>query len=224
MTQLPRSMKLTISIAVLTLLLGAHAHAQSASQSVTNEDRGRACAVFGDTLPLLKAGGKREIPEPHQYSVFVGKTWQTERLHARERELSNLLSADELVGLEVLDTLGWRDLYAPKGYEERPIDVATAGTISDLKIQSILRDVVKGAVPDLSAAGTIVVVYLEPGLSVKLGTMLGGKHFSTYHNEFNRAGKAIRYVVVPYDPSLKTAAERGLAGFVSAVLDPGCSS
>ncbi len=198
-------------------------HTSSPTQSVVNEDRGRACIVVGNTLPGMR--GERSIVEPQQYSIFLGKGWAADSLRARESNLSNLLSnVSDTAQVGYLEQFGWKNLYSVSDYEEMLIDVGEGGFVSDLRIQSILSGMVTDTPIARRGGDTTYVIYLEPALTSTLGPIVGGKHYFAYYNALNRSGIRIRYVVVPYEENLRTAMRRALIGFISAVFQPDCQS
>jgi hypothetical protein len=194
------------------------------TRSVVNEDRGRACIVPGGTQILAKPSSKF-IVEPQQYSIFLGKGWESDNLRAREPELANLFSdIFDPVRLKTLEQFGIKSSFSSTNYEEKLIDVGTRGSISDLQIQSILTDYFKNFPPARPGDGTTFVVYLDADTSSTMADLVGGKHYAAYHNAFNAAGMKIRYVVVPYVEDLKAATRNAINAFLSATYDPDCTS
>ncbi len=193
------------------------------TQAVTNEDRGRACIVVGDTLPVRQSD--KSIFEPHQYSIFLGKGWAADALRARESVLSNLISnASDTIELDFFERSGGKSLYSVNNYEEKLIDVGEGGVVSDLQIQSGLSGIINDNPVARPGDDTIYVIYLEPALTSALGPIVGGKHYFAYHNAFNRSDARVRYLVVPFEENLRTARRRALIGFISAVFQSGCQS
>ena len=191
-------------------------------QSVTNDDRGRAFIIVGETQPL-SAGTNHDkvILEPQQNSIFLGRGWETPTLRAREPELGNLLAnIRDQAQLNTLDERGVKDLFAATTSQEKFDDVAGDRTISDLKIQSVLAGMLKDGSVQRPNASTIYVIFLDPGTRSTLGTMLAGKHYLAYHNFFNASGMKIHYVVVPFEANQKTAYQIALRAFLAAALNP----
>lgn len=191
------------------------------TRSVVNEDRGRACIVVDNTLPT-RQGAKLTV-EPQQYSIFLGNGWAADSLHSRESSLSNLLSnATDSVEVDYLAQFGWKSSYSVGNYEERLVEVGEGRTVSDLQIQSVLSDTVRDNPMARQADNITYIIYLEPSLVSTLGPIVGGKHYLAYYNAFNKSDLRLRYVVVPYEANLKTARQRALTAFLSAVLQPDC--
>lgn len=191
-------------------------------QSVTNEDRGRAFIITGDTQPLSPAAShRRVIVAPQQHSVFLGKGWETGSLRAREPELANLLAGiSDQTQLNALDQRGVKNVYAATASQERTDQVAGDRSISDLEIQSLLSGMLKDGSLKLPNPSTIYVIFLDPGLRSTLGTMIAGKHYLAYYNFFNASAMRIHYVVVPFEANRETASQVALRALLAAALNP----
>src|SRR6266404_1138721 len=115
------------------------------SQSVTNEDRGRAYIISGDMPPLFTSGNHdRVIAAPQQNSIFLGRGWETTPLRAREPELANLLAhISDQSQLSALDERGVKNFFAATSSQETFNDVAGDRLISDLAIQRVLAGMLK---------------------------------------------------------------------------------
>ena len=189
-------------------------------QSVTNDDRGRAFIITGETEPLpMPASHGRIIIEPQQNSIFLGNGWEASSLRASEPELANLLANIRDQGqLTTLNQYGMKNFFAATSAQER-IDVATDRSISDLQIQSVLEGMLKEGSLQRPNANTIYVVFLDPGMRSTLGGMIAGKHYVAYHNFFNAAGLKLHYVVVPFAANEKTAYQIALRAFLAAALN-----
>ena len=192
------------------------------TRSVFNEDRGRGCIVVDTSLPIRRR--EKISVEPQQYSIFLGKGWAADSLRTQETILSNLLSdVTDGVATDYLERSGWKTSYSVNNHEEKLGDLGQARTVSDLQIQGLLSDTIKDSQTGRQEDDIIYIVYLEPALASSLASIVGGKHYISYYNAFNRSEIRIRYVVVPYDEVLKTTRKNALAGFLSAVLQPDCS-
>jgi hypothetical protein len=192
------------------------------TQSVTNEDRGRAYIISGDT-PILSTSGNRDrvITEPQQNSIFLGRGWETTSLRAREPELANLLAhVSDQSQLTALDERGIRNFFAATSSQETFDDTAGDRPITDLAIQSVLAGMLKEGSLQRPNASTIYVIFLDPELHSTLGTMIAGKHYLAYHNFFNASGVKVHYVVVPFEANQKTAYQIALRAFLAAVVNP----
>jgi len=192
------------------------------TQSVTNDDRGRAYIISGEMQPLTAPGNRdRVIVEPQQYSVFLGKGWEKASLRSREPKLASLLAdISDQAELSALDERGMKNFFAATSSQEKSDDVAGDHTVSDLEIQSLLAGMLKEGSLQRPNASTIYVVFLDPEMHSTLGTMIAGKHYLAYHNFFNASGMKIHYVVVPFEANQKTAYHIALRAFLAAALNP----
>jgi hypothetical protein len=91
---------------------------------------------------------------------------------------------------------------------------------SDIRARAALAELVSSGSLPRSGPSTIYVIFLEPGLNSTIGTLTGRKHYLAYHHFFNIAGQRLHYVVVPYEPDLKTAQAIALRAFVAAAINP----
>ena len=210
----------------LSIVLGvATAHGQNPQlepieereQAVANEDGGRAWLVLPatGTAPVVIKAGAMGLGEVQQNSIFLGSGWSDQSLKPHRQGLSHLLlnlpAHPELQ--ELLDS--GINVYTPAFSLERP-DVAGNRSISDLEIQSILRD---GLKQGLSAnSRSLFVVFLDSGFRSTLGPLTAEKHYLAYHNYFNHAGTRVHYVVVPFEADPKAAYRNALRALVVAAL------
>jgi hypothetical protein len=199
----------------------SHESSDDQTQSVTNEDRGRAYIISGDMPALSNSGNHNKvIAEPQQNSIFLGRGWETASLRAREAELANLLAhVSDQSQLSALDERGIKNFFAATSSQETVDDVAGDRLISDLAIQSLLAGMIKEGSLQRPNASTIYVIFLDPELHSTLGTMIAGKHYLAYHNFFNSSGVKLHYVVVPFEANQKTAYQIALRAFLAAVLN-----
>ncbi len=192
------------------------------TQSVTNEDRGRAYLIAGD-MPILSTSGNHDkvIAEPQQNSIFLGRGWETTPLRVREPELANLLAhVSDQSQLSALDERGIKNFFSATSSQETYNGATGDRTISDLAIQGVLAAMLKEGSLQRPNASTIFVIFLDPELHSTLGTMIAGKHYLAYHNFFNASGVKVHYVVVPFEVNQKTAYQIALRAFLAAVLNP----
>lgn len=190
-------------------------------QSVTNEDRGRAYLISESTKPITPGHHANVIADPQQNSVFLGRSWRTASLRAREPELGELLAhiADPAL-LRTLDDCGIKNLFGTTSSQEKSDDVPSDRTISDLEIQTVLAGMIKEGSIQRPKASTIYVIFLDAETRSTLGAMIGGKHYLAYHNFFNSSGLKVHYVVVPFEANQKTAYQIALRAFLAAALNP----
>lgn len=190
-------------------------------QSVTNEDRGRAYIISGDTQPVTPGNHVAVISEPQQNSIFLGTGWRTASLRAREPELANLLAhISDQAQLSALDDSGIKNFFAATSSQEKSDDVAGDRTISDLEIQNVLAGMIREGSIQRPNASTIYVVFLDAETRSTLGAMIAGKHYLAYHNFFNASGLKVHYVVVPFESNQKTGYQTALRAFLAAALNP----
>jgi hypothetical protein len=222
-------MKLKLVILIIIAVVGG-AQAQQVKprespddqpQSVTNEDRGRAYIISGDTQPVTPGNHVRVISEPQQNSIFLGRAWRTTSLRTREPELANLLAhISDQSQLSALDESGIKNFFAATSSQEKSDDVAGDRTISDLEIQNVLAGMIREGSIQRPNANTIYVVFLDAETRSTLGAMIAGKHYLAYHNFFNASGLKVHYVVVPFVANQKTGYQIALRAFLAAALNP----
>jgi len=213
-------------LALLILILATIGHAQNPSQlepveereqAVQNEDGGRAWLVLPPRVaaPASIKARAMGISEVQQNSIFLGNGWTDQSLRQHEQTLSHLLlnlpAHPELQDL--LDS--GINVYAPAFSLEKP-DVAGNRALSDLEIQSILRDSLKQGLSVNRAS--LFVVFLDAGLRSTLGPLTAEKHYLAYHGYFNNAGARVHYVVVPFEAEPKAAYRNALRAFIVAAL------
>ena len=61
---------------------------------------------------------------------------------------------------------------------------------------------------------------LPPEISSTLGSMIGGKHFTAYHNFFHGEQGEVRHVVVPFEPQEKLAKQFAARALIETALNP----
>lgn len=220
-----------LKLVLLLILAGSSAlHAQQQksresaadqSQSVTNEDRGRAYIISGDTELIPTVGNHHGLVEPQQYSIFLGKGWESSSLRSREPELANLLAhITDQAQLSALDERGLKNFFAATSQTEKFNDIAGGRVVSDLEIQRQLSGMIADSSVQRPNANTIYVIYLSPEIRSTLGEMIAGKHYLAYRNFFNASGNRIQYVVVPFEQDQNTAYQIALRAFLAAALNP----
>jgi hypothetical protein len=196
-------------------------------QSVINEDGGRSFIIKPASAPLhgiIKPGSATEVDELDQDSVFLGSGWSTAELRAREPQLSSLLAnIGERAQRDEITQCGIENLFGPTTSQEK-LDVTSDRNISDLEIQSVLAGMLKEGSLPCPQAGTIYVVFLDPGLRSTLGALSAGKHYIAYHGFLNASGAKLHYVVVPFQSDPKAAYQIALRALVVAALNPTGSS
>jgi hypothetical protein len=189
-------------------------------QSVTNEDRGRAYIISGETQSVFAPGNHDAvISDPQQNSIFLGRGWANGSLRARESELANLLAhITDQAQLTALNERGIRNFFAATSSLEKLDDGAGERSISDLEIQKLLAGMIGDSSVQRPNANTIFVIYLGPEMHSTLGAMIAGKHYLAYRNAFNASEMKVHYVVVPFEANQKTAYQIALRAFLAAAL------
>jgi len=196
-------------------------------QSVVNEDGGRSFIIKPATVQLhgiIKSDNPAEVADLEQHSIFLGSGWAAPALRAQEPQLSSLLvNIREHAQLDELTQSGIKNLFGPATSQEK-LDVASDRNISDLEIQSVLAGMLKEGSMPRPNAGTIYVVFLDPGLHSTLGSLVAGKHYVAYHGFLNTSGAKIHYTVVPFQSDAQNAYQIALRALVVAALNPTASS
>lgn len=190
---------------------------------VFDDDGGRVFVVGRDAGALtgLLYHGGAVISEPRQYNIFLGGAWSEPALRRREPLFSNLLSEAGAGGEQLsLTGYGVRNVYAPSVSQEQPYEFSEEKTISDLQIRAALEEMFKTGAAPWPDADTVYVVFLPPGVTSKLGEMLGGKHYAAYHNFFHAEQGEVRYAVVVFEPRAEQARQSAARALVEAALNP----
>ena len=222
-------MKLIIALLVLFLTawttmsqsnVPADKTSSRVSVPVLNEDEGKACVVVGDAFSLVNSAATPPR-EPKQYSIFLGKGWLGDKTLSRKNQLSNLFGDPSFTDPGLLTQLGWNNIYGFKAYKEHL--AAESDPLPDLRIQSILSSIVSSDPAAGEVGDNVYIIYLDPKLSPRLGTLVGSKHYVSYYNAVNIEDGRLRYVVVPYDNDPKTMAANALSGLIAMVFEPNCS-
>jgi hypothetical protein len=195
----------------------------SIEQSVLDDDGGRAF-ILNSKFKLLtevrRAPGA-VIDSPQQCSIFLGSDWSSSPLHEREPKLSTLLaSVSNQLDANKLAAVGIEDFFAATYSLEVPIVFAEGERISDLRVRAVLAELINSRSLPPTESSTIYMIFLPPRLISTLGTLTGRKHYLSYHNFYNVAGKRLHYVVVPYESDWETARAIALRALVAAALNP----
>src|SRR5207302_11351198 len=102
---------------------------------------------------------------------------------------------------------------------QEKLDLPGNRNISDLEIQRVLAEMFKDGTLE-PRAGTIYMLFLDPGLHSTLGGLVAEKHYQAYHAFFNASGAHVHYVVVPYQSDLQAARQIALRAFILAAASP----
>jgi hypothetical protein len=201
----------------------AEVGAATVEQPLFDDDGGRVFIVrrAAGVLSNLRYHGGEVISQPRQYNIFLGIAWLDPSLRRRETIFSNLLSQPH-IGLEQVsaDGFGVKNIFLPSENQEQPFDFTNALTISDLQVQSALDEMFKMQAIQGPTANTIYMVFLPPGINAKLGSMIGGKHFTAYHNFFHSEQGEVHYVVVPFETEAKLAKQSAARALIEGAVNP----
>jgi len=216
-------MKLKL-ILLMVIAIAATTRAQErpdeSQQAVTNDDGGKAFIVKMSQLSSVVQFGQPIDGDIQQRSIFLGAGWADVDMRGREPDLSKLLlSIREHAQLDALEGLGIRNRFAPTFSQEK-LDISGNRNISDLEIQGVLAGMFKDGTLQPPRAGTIYMLFLDPGLHSTLGPLVAEKHYLAYHAFFNVSGVRVHYVVVPYQADLQAARQIALRAFLIAATSP----
>jgi len=215
-------MKLRL-ILLMMIAIAATAQAQERpdelQQAVTDDDGGKAFIVkISQPSSAVKFG--QPLDDIEQQSIFLGSGWADTDLRARESELSRLLlGIREHFQLDESEGLGIKNRFAPIFSQEK-LDLPGNRNISDLEIQKVLAEMFKDGTLQPPRAGTIYMLFLDPGLHSTLGGLVAEKHYQAYHAFFNASGAHVHYVVVPYQSEPQAARQIALRAFIVAAANP----
>ena len=209
---------LFVSPAIFAQRSMAQREASSESRRVVNEDQGSAYIVTAETQPpLSKVKGVSNFP--HQFSVFLGDGWNSDKLRLAEPSLANLFASQIGLSAELSDAIASKNDASVGTFVEVPFNTRD-GQVTDLQIQQQIRSVATRDPRPNMGRGTLVMVYLDASLHSRLAELESGKHYLAYENAFNTNGTRIRYVVVPMDANEKRAETVAQTAFLWAIVDP----
>jgi len=223
--------RLITTATVVLILIGclySQQNPKTTNNSSTNEDvlfdddGGRVFVVRRNDVPWdkLTNHGGTVINQPIQVNIFLGKAWSKSANKSRESLFANPLLSIDGAGKEFLNS---RHIVfsETEPLSQEALDFTPEGaTISDLQVQSALSDMFEHKWLNTPDANTIYVVFLPPGLQSTLGEMVGGKHFLAYHNFVHLFDTQIHYVVVPFEPDIKTAQHAAARAIIDTALNP----
>ena len=194
------------------------------AEPVMDDDGGRVFIVRrndANSIVGFRYHGGSVIAEPQQYNIFLGGAWLDPSLRRREAAFSGLLSQTEK-GAEqaTLDLYGVKNTFLPSENREQTFDFSKDQTLSDLQVERTLDEMLKTGAIQGPTANTVYVIFLPPGITSTLGSMIGGKHFAAYHNFFHREQGEVHYVVVPFEPEWKLAKGFAARALIEAAVNP----
>jgi len=194
------------------------------AEPVMDDDGGRVFIVRrndANSIDGFRYHGGSVIAEPQQYNIFLGGVWLDPSLRRREAAFSGLLSQTEK-GAEqaTLERYGVKNTFLPSQNREQMFEFAKGETLPDLQVQRALDEMFKIGEIQGPTANAIYVIFLPPGITSTLGSMIGGKHFAAYHNFFHREQGEVHYVVVPFEPESKLAKEFVGRALIETAVNP----
>ena len=189
-------------------------------QAVTNDDGGKAFIVKTFQLGSIVKIGQPIDGDIEQHSIFLGSGWADVDMRSREPELSKLLlNIREHIQVDALDRLGIKNRFAPTFSQEK-LDIAGKRDVGDLEIQKVLAGMFKEGTLQHPRAGSIYMLFLDPGLHSTLGALVAEKHYQAYHSFFNASGARVHYVVLPFQSDPQAARQIALRAFIVAAAGP----
>jgi hypothetical protein len=191
-------------------------------QAPFDDDGGRVFIVKRDAgiQDGLRYHGGAVISAPRQYNIFLGSGWADRTLRGREKSFSNLLQTSGADAAQGLARYGVQNIFLPSQTIEQPFEFSPDWSVSDLRIQSVLAEMFSMGAVLSPSPDAIYVLFLPPGVNSKLGSMIGGKHYAAYHNFFHAEQGEVHYVVVPFEPDVKTARSVAARAVSEAAMNP----
>lgn len=192
-------------------------NASTEDRAVANEDGGQAFII--ETAAVPDRVRKTRNPRPEQISIFLGSEWTQSTLQEREAQLQNLLASltDEPT-IAALQQSGVTDRFGPVTRVEEP--EISAKEISDTDVQRLLTTMLDEGSLTRPNDTTIYLIFLDPTVQSRLGSLLAGKHYLAYHSSFRTSESDVHYVVVPFQPDVTLAKRIALRAFLAAASSP----
>jgi hypothetical protein len=193
-------------------------------QPAFDDDGGRVFIVKRDAAQIhdaLSYHGGPVISAPRQLNIFLGGGWAEKSLRGREKSFSSLLqTASGDAAQEAFARYGVENIFRPSQSIEQPFDFSSDQPVSDLRIQSVLAEMIKTGAVQSPTRDAVYMVFLPPGVNSKLGSMVSGKHYAAYHNFFHSEQGEVYYVVVPFEPDVKVARSMAARALSEAAMNP----
>ena len=209
---------LFVASAVCAQRTAAQRESSGENRRVVNEDQGTAYIITAETQPpLSKVKGVAHLP--HQFSVFLGDGWSSDKLRMAEPSLANLFASQIGLSVELMDAIADKNDSSVGTFVEVPFHTRD-GSVTDLLVQQQIRAVALRDPRPAMGSGTIVMVYLDASLHSRLAELESGRHYLAYESAVNTNGTRIRYVVVPMDANEKRAETVAQTAFLWAIVDP----
>jgi hypothetical protein len=95
-----------------------------------------------------------------------------------------------------------------------------AGSINDLRIQSVLNRALSDGMLSSRDSNVIHIVFLAPGFVSTLGDSKPGADYDSYHSHVHVHDMNLRYVVVPWNDDAALLREAAARSTLRAVLNP----
>ena len=157
-----------------------------------------------DLLAVTFHGGQL-LPHVEAQAVYFGSDWGSTTLHTQTAALDQYLGY--LVQSPYMDMLTQAGYGVGRGTattgKELDLSISKTTGITDSQIRADLQSAISSGQLGTPDANRLYVVYVEPGVAIKLGTDSSTTSFLGYHGAFagrNAAGAAtdIRYAVMAY--------------------------
>ena len=221
----------TILTALTLTLAGATAFASTRSEdrashvlaptpgliTLADDDGGRV-EVFrsGRAARTLTYHGGAVVRDPNVQIVFLGD-WSSPFAAARRIELQQSVERiSNSPSFQSASAYGVRTA----GLLVSARDLAAAGSLNDLRIQSRIDAAMTAGTLPLRDDNAIHLVFLAPRLNSTLGNRAGGRDYLSYHSHVQIHEVNVRYAVVPFDESLERSVEAALQSLLSAIINP----
>jgi hypothetical protein len=185
-----------------------------------DDDGGKAQIVPVDlsaAAPKTFHGGP-VLASAQQVSIFLGAGWADTQVRGREASLVDVTASAGNAQVAELKQHSIKTLRAAPKLED--FSDLTQSKVNDLTIQQKLSDMLKSKAIPASAADTVFVIFLAPGINSSLGGLQGGVDYAAYHNFVNLEAGEIHYVVVPFHENAATHSAAATRAFAETALNP----
>jgi hypothetical protein len=131
-------------------------------------------------------------------AVYLGSAWNTNTaLQSQAQSTDQFLST--IVNSPYMDMLTGAGYGVGRGTASAGAvdNISISGTLTDAQIQSDLKSMIAGGKVQAPDANRLYMVYVEPGITVSLGSATSKNSFLGYHGAFGYNGADIHYAVMP---------------------------
>jgi hypothetical protein len=161
--------------------------------------------------------GGAVMKQAQQISIFLGSGWGDAQARARLTGLTDV-SATSSPHVAELQTHNIKTLRAAPGTED--FSDLRGKPLNDLDIQRRLAEMLRNQTIPAPTASTVYVVFLAPEINSSLGGNKAGVDYAAYHNVVNLESGEVRYVVVPFQPSVDSHRNAAARAFAETALNP----